>query len=64
MPRRCERCGCCFERDPDGGMCTATTNGVDPCLRTDIRLLDRGDESRDGVGIASGSVSDKGGERR
>jgi len=61
MVQRCERCGCLFERDPDGGMCTATANGTDPCLRADIRLLDRGDEGRGGVGIASGSVRDKGG---
>jgi len=61
MVQRCERCGCLFERDPDGGVCTATANGVDPCFRNGIRLLDRGEESRDSFGIASGSVSDKGG---
>ncbi|WP_273836186.1 hypothetical protein [Halococcus sp. PRR34] len=43
MPvRKCERCHRLFERVPDGGTCTTTTNGVDPCFRNGIRYLDRG----------------------
>ncbi|MGQ5515360.1 hypothetical protein ACUJ40_03575 [Halococcus saccharolyticus] len=42
MVQLCERCDRLFERNPEGGACTTTTNGTIPCFRTEIRYLDRG----------------------